>query len=353
MKKILLLAVASIAFASCSTKPTDYKISGVVDSTLNGQTIYLYDMQTNNKKDSAVITNGTFEFTGKADTAYVSILRVGRSATYAIVENGVITVDVDKQTANGTPINDSLTMFYTAISDMYKDISAQYKAISEDMTLNKEARGAKYDQINKTREPKALAIGEQLYNANTTNLLGAFVLTNMGLEDSLFTVYFEKGSDVVKNFAPNAKNANRIAGFENTSAGKPFADIDVINANGETVKLSSVIKGKYALLDFWASWCGPCRGEIPNLANIHKKYGKDVQVVGINVWDQPEDAKKTIEELKMNWTKVTGADKSDATDAYGIRGIPTIILISPEGIIIDRTIRGEQIEAKIKEVLKK
>lgn len=351
MKQIFILAVAAFAIASCSTAPTSYTITGVADSTLNGQTIFLYNTQDDTKKDSAIIENNAFTFNGKADTAYMGLLRVGRSGAYAIVENGTITIDLAKRTATGTPKNDSLAVFSTALAEMYNGLTEQYKAIQADENLDGDAKNEMYKELNASRETKTLAIGEPVYTANSNNLIGAFVLSNMNLGDSLFTVFYEKSGDVVKTYKPNAKNASRIAAAKNTAVGMQFADIDVVNANGETVKLSSVINGKYALLDFWASWCGPCRGEVPNLANIHKKYGKDVQVVGINVWDQPEAAKKAIEDLKMDWTKVTG--NSDATDVYGINGIPAIMLISPEGIIIDRTIRGEQIEAKIKEVLKK
>lgn len=114
---------------------------------------------------------------------------------------------------------------------------------------------------------------------------------------------------------------------------------------GKTYKLSEYVgKGQYVLVDFWASWCGPCRGEIPYLRKANLKYGsKGLKVIGVAVWDEPEDTRKAVSALDINYLVFSDID-DNAVKGYGIRGIPKIILIGPDGKIIADDLRREGIE---------
>lgn len=354
MKKIITLVALVAAFAACSTKPTTYTVNGTVDSTLNGQTVYLFDYNNNQKTDSAVVVDAKFSFTGKADTAVIRRVSVARQYANFILENGDITVDFEQNLATGTPMNDTLASFDAKVKTIYAPALEQFKAVRADSTMNDADKNAKFEAIQKEAGDQIYVIFEPLFNANSNNMLGAYMLWNANLDDEHYDATIVKAGDVVKNYAPIAKEIKRKETLKNTQAGKMFVDVDLTNDKGEAVKLSDYVgKGKYVLVDFWASWCGPCRAEIPNLANIHKNYGKDVQVIGLNVWDKEDKAKQAVIDHKMDWTIVADPAQSNATELYGINGIPQIILFAPDGTIVARDLREGKIEEKIKEVLKK
>ena len=137
-----------------------------------------------------------------------------------------------------------------------------------------------------------------------------------------------------------------------TSEGKMFKDFSA-EYEGKVTKFSDYVgKGKYVLVDFWASWCGPCRAEIPNLINVYNKYkGDKFEVLGVATWDKPEDTKKAIAEMGIPYPQIMNAQKA-GSDAYGISGIPQIILFGPDGKIVKRNLRGEAVEKAVAEILK-
>lgn len=140
---------------------------------------------------------------------------------------------------------------------------------------------------------------------------------------------------------------NRI---EAKDPAKPFTDFSVVY-NSKTTRLSDYVgRGQYVLVDFWASWCAPCREEIPSIIAAYNKYkSKGLQVIGIAVNDKPSHTESAIKELGITYPQIINSQKI-ATDAYGIQAIPYSILFAPDGTIIARGLRGEDIDKKLKEI---
>ena len=186
------------------------------------------------------------------------------------------------------------------------------------------------------------------------NEAGVYVITNL-------LAYMTKTEDLIKlvdgneyfqnNEAIRAAKKEWLLQLE-TAEGKMFKDFEA-EYQGKVTKLSDYVgKGKYVLVDFWASWCGPCRAEIPNLINVYNKYkGDKFEVLGVATWDEPKDTEKAINDMKIPYPQMMNAQKA-GSDAYGITGIPQIILFGPDGKIVKRNLRGAAIEKLVSELVK-
>lgn len=137
-----------------------------------------------------------------------------------------------------------------------------------------------------------------------------------------------------------------------TAEGVPFTDFKGEGLDGSELHLSDFVgRGKYVLADMWASWCGPCKSEIPYLAELYNTYkDKGLVVLGIATWDSPENIKKAVTGLNITWPQLIDTGNA-ATEKYGVKGIPHIILFAPDGTIVARKLRGEVMKARVKEVM--
>ncbi|MBR5832807.1 MAG: AhpC/TSA family protein [Bacteroidales bacterium] len=367
--RLIALPVLLVAIVGCGGNKNKYTINGTLaDEAFEGANVYMFDVENQNVKlDSTVVANGAFAFSGELETPIVATIVAltvdnKHKMMECVLENGTIVVDLDENKLSGTPLNEAFANMMNVGTDETALLQALYKEyLAAPSEEERKLVEAKYDSVLEIYTAKELVALENVFAENGDNVLGAYAfyqlvksqrdagtITSVQVDSILATA-----APVVKNFSLTTKVLEGLRKLEKTSVGKPYTDLDLLEGEAMTAtKLSQHIAGKVALIDFWASWCGPCRAEIPNIAEMHKKYAdKGVVVIGLNVWDKPDAQRKTIETMNMTWLQLADTTKV-ATDTYGVNGIPQIMLIGKDGTILARDLRGEAIEVAIVEALK-
>ena len=358
-KKLTLATIALAAMASCTNQPVGYTINGAVaDSTLNGKTIYLIDVNTEEQpSDSAVITNNAYTFTSQEALAAPCVKRVfmGRAGNNVMVDNGVVVnipATPGEQPSDNGGLNDKLATLMKNVSEKSMQLRETYSNLMQ--------AGASSDTIRAViaaEQEKIMALYTTAIEENKDNILGAYVFAMTSGEYNSIADLDSAAANIkyANNFKQVTEQRESLKALEATKEGAMFTDFAGKNIDGTPAKLSDYVgKGKYVLVDFWASWCGPCRGEIPNLVELHKKFGGDkFTVLGVNVWDQEAEFKKALESEKINYPQLYASDNHDATTIYGIKGIPQIMLFGPDGTIVKRNLRGESMKKFVAEQMAK
>ena len=331
---------------------------------LQKKAVSLTNLNTGETLGKTTIVDSSFNFDLQVEDPFVGILVTdpqtsGQRNYYFlrfIVEPDSIYCDLVTDSLSGTPLNDRLYLFSRHCNYEVSVLNAQFSQLRQMISNSAEERDQKMQELEASKNLLFSYIRET-YEANKTNAVGALALDKyLEYDDavSFETVMqmLEGAAPVVTTYQPLGPKLTKMEKVSHTAAGKPFIDLDLKDyKTKKPVKLSKVINGKVALIDFWASWCGPCRREIPNIKKIHEQYGsKDFVVISLNVWDKPDAQAKAIKDMGMTWTQLTDAT-SKATDTYGIEGIPQILLIGSDGVIIARNLRGEEIEVAVKKAL--
>lgn len=348
-------------FASCSQPIPSYTVMGnIPDSTFNGKTVYIFDRDKGQNIDSAVIENGAFTFTGQIDTAVLCLTQVGRKYyTTFMLENGTIQLNMETpNSASGTPLNETFSSYIQEekrISELFQNKMKEIREQEQDKSKVQELTKTYYDNEYK---PAYMAMLKDFIDKNQDNYIGAFALQNLSnfMNPEEMESIIAQSSAFIQSRNIIRKLSQRITNLKKTAVGQPFTDFTVETEDGKKVSLSDYVgKGNYVLVDFWASWCGPCRREIPNLVETYAKYkGKNFEIVGVSL-DQDDAAwKDAIKKLNMTWPQMSDLKfwQSEGAQLYAVNSIPHTVLIDGEGTIIARGLHGEELQAKIAEVVK-
>ena len=365
MKKLVYFVVASaMALVACNNEPS-YKISGTVEGAEDGKVVYLLEAKGREqiKVDSAVVTNGAFTFKGRQDSAVYRMLniQVSEEVRYLLdfyLENGNITANLgEKGAITGTLNNDAYQAFkdeYNALMKEYRDLQMKFRT---DSTLTDEQK----EDIKKQLEGVDNKFLEFLYNAvdaNITNAVGANLFPNYYYNFSLDQqkALIAKMPEATLNNARIQRIVKQIETLEKTAVGQKFIDFEMPTPDGKTLKISDVVsKNKYTLIDFWASWCGPCRAEMPNVVAAYNEYNKKgFGIVGVSLDNDEAKWKGAIKDLKMPWAHMSDLKgwQCEGAALYGVNSIPATVLVSQDGTIVARNLRADALKEKLAELLK-
>ena len=387
MKKSMtfLLAVAAAGMLSCSANDVKYDIKGT--GAPDGVTVYLVDQISLVRIDSAVVSRGSFQMKGKAEKdAFLAIAIPGDQAPFHFLRSGQIplfndgkpvTVNVADGTLSGSALNTKLSECdrrnQAAYAEYYSLIE-EMESLQEDVSQEKAAEMmARYrtainkyadffvgmlEENNNSRIPVAfvehlpsvVSAADNWNKALGEQKLEEILAANPALADHPYVVDLK--SRMAATDAQRRQNADRRQAF----IGEKFRDLVESDPKGKSHKLSEYVgRGKLVLVDFWASWCGPCKAEMPNVTAAYRKYHrKGFEIVGLS-FDQDKDAwVKAIKDWDMPWIHLSDLKywESVAAGVYSVNGIPDNLLIDPQGTIVARGLRGGDLEAKLAEIFK-
>lgn len=381
MKEFFLFAVSAAMLASCDPLPK-YKINGTVSNpALNGKYVYLCDLNSRNNlpMDSALVENGAFSFKGTQSSPLLTLIKFNETdlfpggqkdtrdygpgenaifSTILVLVNAPIQVKLDTVSViSGTPENDKLQAFVNGIND----IRNQSAYLDEKLAVYRELPPQEQREVEKAYDgfmEKRTGLAKEYIQNNSDKLSGGYILWTFRyfLNEDDQQVLVEKADSLFKS-APGMPSLIRYLEIvKSVAVGKPFKDFIMNDTKGVSHKLSDYVgKGNYVLIDFWASWCSPCRKEMPNLVEAYKQYHKKgFEIVGISLDNKLENWEKGIQDLTITWPQLSDLKgwQNEGAALYGVNSIPATFLVGPDGTIIAKQLHGDGLKEKLKEIYK-
>ena len=368
MKHSIFQAITAIAIlASCQQTPkNEFTINGSIPGdSLDGKMVLLYPGHSKKTPiDTSYIKKNTFVFkqvVTNPEYLMVSFIQDKRYESKKFFSEANSTVDIilngKESKVSGTPLNDTYSLFI----DQLNQIGEEY------MTLSSKVRDPKTkDEDRQIAKKKMDQLMEDYSNItlkttldNSKNIIGATILPQA--MDQLKPQEVINLIDSMPSYLRDSNNMNKLHKASENSLrsqeGMPYIDFELQTTEGKSAKLSDfVAKNKIVVIDFWASWCGPCRRSLPAMKKIYNKFHKKgMEIVGVSLDSKKEAWIKAIKEEGITWPQISDIQgwKCKASKLYGVRGIPSMFIINEDGkIILSNTHNVKDVEKKLNELLK-
>jgi peroxiredoxin len=365
MKKFIFSAICVLLLISCNEQP-GYVIKGTVDrNDLNGDYIYLYEYGVKDADpiDSALIENKSFTFKGIQESPVLRLLtfkdgRINKDAYFHAVgstpyslwfllDNSKLNVEIaENSSITGSSENEDLAAYMREMD----------KLDDEAEKIDKDAENAeeKYNDIF----TKSENISKDFILHHNNSLIAATIFYNFrhSISEKDRRTIINSAGETFKS-APNIdKIIDHLAVLDKVAIGKQFTDFKMADTDGNIHSLSEYVgNGKIVLIDFWASWCPPCRRDMPQLVEVYNKYkNQRFEIVGISLDSDKAAWEKGIQDLQISWPQLSDLQgwKNAGAALYGVNSIPHTILVGEDGTILDKDIHADKLDDKIAELLK-
>ena len=373
------ILLAGLALPAMGMAQQAYTVKGDLTGAAPGAKAYL-DRRVNGEAflDSAVIKNGHFEFTGTVKSPYLVMLAVDHNGAglsnhgmdmdrhLFYLEKGTITItgkdNISDAVITGAPVNkefDRYKLFISAYDTAMAGINKEYGASTEAQrndTVFMNGLNARFHEAIGAKKK----LQRQFIQENPGSFFSIVALKELAVMNSMnlaeITPLFSGLSADLRKSPAGEEFSNAMETERRLGIGAEAPDFTQNDINDRPVKLSD-FRGKYVLLDFWASWCGPCRAENPNVVAAYKKFhDKNFEVLSVSL-DQPGKKAAWLAAIEkdglQNFTHVSDLKYWDNAVArqYGVRGVPTNYLIAPDGRIVGKNLRGDQLDKKLTELI--
>lgn len=387
MKKILFLLSASLLFISC--KKDKYTISGTITGIENGKTIIL---ETQNESgmgliaiDTVKVEDGKFVIEGKALEPSFHTLQVEglQGKVPFILENGDITVVIDKDSLQKSKVTGSYNNEeYNKFNDELKVIQKKLVDFQKNnMTAMNEAQQKKdtvvinklmqefskiQTEVGETSKTKYIGYAETHPKALISALIIQGMIGDPSADIKKAEAIYNSFEDELKNTKPGKAIKTKLAEIKNPAAAaqmpapsaepaKWSTDFSAPNPEGKVIALKDCL-GKVTIVDFWASWCGPCRQENPNVVALYNElHSKGLNIIGVSLDKDKAKWKEAIAQDKLVWTQVSNLKFWDEPIArqYKVESIPATFILDANGKVVAQDLRGEALKAKVLSLLAK
>ncbi|PTN08729.1 AhpC/TSA family protein [Mangrovibacterium marinum] len=364
MKKLFPIFLLLVVMAACQSNSSKYTISGTV-AGLDSGVVYLVKVEANKPVvvDTSKIENSTFHFEGTAGSPELTYLRLNARDYFAqfFLENAAINVESYKDSLRATKVSGSPT------TDIFNSYVEEVSRLNQKMgeyrgQYQQAAATGNQEEMERVKiDIEAAADNMEVYaknfvRENSSSIVAPFI-TLTQLANNL---EYDEMKELVDGFAPELETSEFVVQLKKmlesqakTAVGVEAPDFTMNDPEGTPFTLSS-LRGKYVLLDFWASWCGPCRQENPNVVAAYQKYkDKGFDILGVSL-DRDKDAwLKAIDDDHLNWHHVSDLKywQNEVARLYGVNAIPHSVLLDPEGKIVAKNLRGDALDEKLAELL--